>query len=56
MFPWILSQENRPRGYPWLPMAYYKTLGNYSVFGNGWSNRTLDTVEIFFDKDYNRNH
>lgn len=34
----------------------YKGLKNWNTYGKGWSNRIEDELELYFDKDYVRNH
>lgn len=34
----------------------YKGLKNWKTYGKGWSNRIEDELELYFDKDYVRNH
>ena len=34
----------------------YKGLANWGIYGNGWTNRINDEIELYFDGDYVRNH
>lgn len=34
----------------------YKGLKEWPTFGNGWTNRTEDELELYFYNDYRRTH